>query len=412
MEKEFERIQNENEELKSSLKQSNEKYYAASEDLIKQQTVNSEQKMTIKMLTKKLHSLEKSLRNAFHDIQKLEVSLGKAQNNTVQKEKEEERPSQNNQMMNPIDQVRQSLPNLEVPLQQGSKAGSLDDEINKKLEEFMKTSTIPLKFIRIGEGIYTFGSKKVHIKILNGRLIVRIGGGYMPIEQFVQSYGANELAKMKQCKENEVKYTDLDEEEIQQDQKLMVYPNNEKEALAKENGVGEITQALGLGKPSPKPRKIERLHTYSQQSPENKLIAPVSQRSARNLDSRKSSTGSSTFRFEGENQSATAGAETEHTLKTCESGSRTERRPKTLSSALSPSSQKTLSREGSLTRPAFTDASNIKREKSPSNKTSTKSRNTPTNNTREISPFNKAPAPKGAKTKEFPPNTITAVNKP
>lgn len=48
---------------------------------------------------------------------------------------------------------------------------------------------------RLGGGNYLFGSKKIYCKILNGRLVVRVGGGYMAIEQFIDQYGQNEADK-------------------------------------------------------------------------------------------------------------------------------------------------------------------------------------------------------------------------
>lgn len=48
---------------------------------------------------------------------------------------------------------------------------------------------------RLGGGYYTLGSKKIYCKILNNRLVVRVGGGYMAIEQFVEQYGKGEAEK-------------------------------------------------------------------------------------------------------------------------------------------------------------------------------------------------------------------------
>lgn len=39
---------------------------------------------------------------------------------------------------------------------------------------------------RLGGGYYIMGSKKIYCKIMNNRLVVRVGGGYMGIEQFVE----------------------------------------------------------------------------------------------------------------------------------------------------------------------------------------------------------------------------------
>jgi TfoX/Sxy family transcriptional regulator of competence genes len=42
---------------------------------------------------------------------------------------------------------------------------------------------VPIK--RLGGGYYLFGTKKIYAKILNGRLVIRVGGGYMVIDEFI-----------------------------------------------------------------------------------------------------------------------------------------------------------------------------------------------------------------------------------
>jgi len=53
-------------------------------------------------------------------------------------------------------------------------------------------------FIRESEGVYKFGQKKIYIKIEKGqKLFVRIGGGYMEIKNFIESYSGEEVEKIK-----------------------------------------------------------------------------------------------------------------------------------------------------------------------------------------------------------------------
>lgn len=63
---------------------------------------------------------------------------------------------------------------------------------------------VPVK--RLGEGQYMYGSKKIFAKIMNGKLIIRVGGGkihmiycynyifigYMLIDEFLKNYGETE----------------------------------------------------------------------------------------------------------------------------------------------------------------------------------------------------------------------------
>ena len=40
-----------------------------------------------------------------------------------------------------------------------------------------------------------YGSKKIFAKIMNGKLIIRVGGGYMLIDEFLKNYGEIEKDK-------------------------------------------------------------------------------------------------------------------------------------------------------------------------------------------------------------------------
>jgi hypothetical protein len=52
-------------------------------------------------------------------------------------------------------------------------------------------------FIRESEGVYMFGQKRVYIKVEKGNQIqVRVGGGFMAIDEFVKSYTEVELEKV------------------------------------------------------------------------------------------------------------------------------------------------------------------------------------------------------------------------
>ena len=44
-------------------------------------------------------------------------------------------------------------------------------------------------FLRESEGVYRFGSKRVYVKVEKGGTIhVRIGGGFMSIDKFVEAF--------------------------------------------------------------------------------------------------------------------------------------------------------------------------------------------------------------------------------
>ena len=50
-------------------------------------------------------------------------------------------------------------------------------------------------FIRLNPGIYQFGSKKICIRVEQGKIHIRVGGGYLYIEEFLDQYTTLELEK-------------------------------------------------------------------------------------------------------------------------------------------------------------------------------------------------------------------------
>ena len=52
-------------------------------------------------------------------------------------------------------------------------------------------------FLRDSEGVYRFGQKRVYIKVEKGeRILVRVGGGFMSIEEFIRQYTPEETEKI------------------------------------------------------------------------------------------------------------------------------------------------------------------------------------------------------------------------
>ena len=51
-------------------------------------------------------------------------------------------------------------------------------------------------FLRESEGVYQFGARRVYIKIGKGnQVLVRVGGGYMQIEDFITQYTEGQVEK-------------------------------------------------------------------------------------------------------------------------------------------------------------------------------------------------------------------------
>lgn len=72
------------------------------------------------------------------------------------------------------------------------------DKVDKKLADIINTSDkntetsmnkAKLLFVRESEGVYTYCKKKVFMKVMEeDRLIIRVGGGYMSLEEFIDTF--------------------------------------------------------------------------------------------------------------------------------------------------------------------------------------------------------------------------------
>mmetsp|Transcript_26641 Transcript_26641/g.47932 ORF Transcript_26641/g.47932 Transcript_26641/m.47932 type:complete len:639 (+) Transcript_26641:22-1938(+) len=77
------------------------------------------------------------------------------------------------------------------------------DEIDSNLAEYLnaKEPPVPVPFRREEPGVYFFGTKKVFIKIEQGKIIIRVGGGFMTIDEFIDIYTPIELEKQSMPRE-------------------------------------------------------------------------------------------------------------------------------------------------------------------------------------------------------------------
>ena len=64
-----------------------------------------------------------------------------------------------------------------------------DDPIDKKLAEFINNypdrQKLKIMFMRESDGVYQFGSKRVYVKVDKDRISVRVGGGFLSLDEFL-----------------------------------------------------------------------------------------------------------------------------------------------------------------------------------------------------------------------------------
>jgi hypothetical protein len=70
------------------------------------------------------------------------------------------------------------------------------DRVDELMAMYMNNFDLDVPIQRLGDGNYMFGSRKIYSKIMNDKLVVRVGGGFMLIDEFLNTYGRQELEKI------------------------------------------------------------------------------------------------------------------------------------------------------------------------------------------------------------------------
>jgi hypothetical protein len=64
-----------------------------------------------------------------------------------------------------------------------------DDPVDRRLAEYINNypdrQKLKIMFMRESEGVYEFGSKRVAVKVDKDKINVRVGGGYLSIDEFL-----------------------------------------------------------------------------------------------------------------------------------------------------------------------------------------------------------------------------------
>ena len=80
--------------------------------------------------------------------------------------------------------IKQTGGNIDATMYSGIKGDLVDELLAKYIN--LTQCTVPIK--RLGNGYYLFGTKKIFAKIMNNKLVIRVGGGFMVIEEFIAAY--------------------------------------------------------------------------------------------------------------------------------------------------------------------------------------------------------------------------------
>jgi len=75
-----------------------------------------------------------------------------------------------------------------------------NDTIDKKLAEYINNypdrKKLKIMFMRESEGVYEFGSKRVKVSVQRDKIQIKVGGGYLSIDEFLDQYTPTELDRL------------------------------------------------------------------------------------------------------------------------------------------------------------------------------------------------------------------------
>ena len=75
-----------------------------------------------------------------------------------------------------------------------------DDPVDMKVAEFINNyperNKLKIMFMRESEGVYEFGSKRIYVMIHKGQIKIKVGGGYLSIDEFLDQFTPVELEKL------------------------------------------------------------------------------------------------------------------------------------------------------------------------------------------------------------------------
>ena len=75
-----------------------------------------------------------------------------------------------------------------------------NDSIDKKLAEYINNypdrQKLKIMFMRETEGVYQFGTKRVWVKCVKDKIEIKVGGGFLSLDEFLDQYTPVELEKL------------------------------------------------------------------------------------------------------------------------------------------------------------------------------------------------------------------------
>ena len=100
-----------------------------------------------------------------------------------------------------IENLRQYIMDLKsrIAVYIPQKGDTIDVKLAEYINNYPDRKKLKIMFMRETEGVYEFGSRKVHVKVAAGKIMIKVGGGYLSIDEFLDQYTPEELARIERA---------------------------------------------------------------------------------------------------------------------------------------------------------------------------------------------------------------------
>lgn len=89
-------------------------------------------------------------------------------------------------------------PKKKSPKRRSPERRDQGDEVDVLFRDYLNQYECDVPLQKLGDGYYVFGTRKIYAKVMNGQLVVRVGGGYQVVDEFIQNYEQTEKVKLDQ----------------------------------------------------------------------------------------------------------------------------------------------------------------------------------------------------------------------
>jgi hypothetical protein len=72
----------------------------------------------------------------------------------------------------------------------------VDERLAEYINNYPERNRLKIMFMRESSGVYQFGSKRIYVKVEQDKIIIRVGGGYLTIDEFLDIYTPLEIEKL------------------------------------------------------------------------------------------------------------------------------------------------------------------------------------------------------------------------